>query len=94
MKWVQSQCDTLRGGLWGGGGSGGGAGGWGGGEEGQDPTVLILPSEGLRSICGGDESITLTCKVNQLKKPNCFIIILVGELKERRTFSFPMTASL
>lgn len=71
-----------------------GLGAGGGGEEGQDPTILILPSEGLRSICGGDESITLTCKVNQLKKPNCFIIILVGELKERRTFSFPMTASL
>lgn len=54
-------------GLWGGGGSGGGTGAGGGGEEGQDPTILILPSEGLRSICGGDESITLTCKVNQLK---------------------------
>ena len=65
-----------------------------GGEEGQDRTILILPSEGLRSTCGGDEFITLTCKVNQLKKPNCFIIILVGEPKERRTFSFPMTASL
>jgi hypothetical protein len=65
-----------------------------GGEEGQDRTILILPSEGLRSTCGGEEFITLTCKVNQLKKPNCFIIILVGEPKERRTFSFPMTASL
>lgn len=31
----------------------GGTGVGGGGEEGQDPTILILPSEGLRSICGG-----------------------------------------